>query len=295
MVNTERSLVRRNVDVLTPLNKVTAKVLKTNEEDIFTFDESVDEATGKRRHDYVLNGKPLTGVTTILKVLGKGDVLVQWSANQTVEYIKKESTSIRQGHETSYLVRPDTLDSAKFAWKSTRDTAGDFGTNVHKAIEEWIKEDKNFPILTETEQKAFDNFRDWSNTNKVTFVESEKRLYSKKHWYAGTLDLLMEVDGKLYIGDIKTSAGIYPEHFFQMAGYDIALNEMSDKYRDIEGYIVVNLKKDGKITWKKSYDRKGNIEAFEACLTLHRQKALLENTLKSTDYKRTKIAHGAQK
>lgn len=239
--------------------------------DIFTFDESVEEKTGKRKHDYMLNGKPLTGVTTILKVVGKGDVLVQWSANQTCEYVRE--------HVDDMALKP-LLENAKYAWKNSRDTAGNFGTNVHKAIEEWIK-NGNLPVDTDVkEYQAFENFREWAKVESVIFLESEKRVYSKKYWYAGTLDILVEIDGKIWLADIKTSSGIYPEHMWQMAGYDIALNEMTDnQYEDIEGYVVINIKKDGTMDWKKSHDRVGNKEAFLACNTIYRKKQELEGAL----------------
>ena len=48
------------------------------------------------------------------------------------------------------------------------------------------------------------NFLNWVRENKITFVESEKRLYSRKNWYAGTCDLLLEKDGRKFIADIKT-------------------------------------------------------------------------------------------
>jgi hypothetical protein len=105
-------------------------------------------------------------------------------------------------------------------------------------------------------------------------------VFSRKNWYAGTFDLLIQMNGKLYIADIKTSSGIYPEHMWQMAGYDIAINEMTNnEYKDIDGYVVVNLKKTGGMDWKKSYDRDGNKEAFLACLTIYRKKEELESAL----------------
>lgn len=257
----------------------------------FTFDESIDESTGKKRHDYMLDGKPLTGVTTILKVVGKGDALVQWSANKAIEHIEKNIGYAENSEDIHKL-----CEEAKYAWKTSRDTAGDFGTNVHKAIEEWVKEGKMFPDLTEKEQKSFDNFREWAKENDVNFVQSEMRIYSRKYWYAGTLDLLIEVDGKLFLADIKTSSRIYPEHMWQMGGYDIAVNEMTkNKYKDIEGYVVVNLKKTGTIDWKKSYDREGNKEAFLACHTIYRQKLELDSALGKRTQKSYKISHTSQK
>ena len=55
--------------------------------DNFTFDEA--------RHLYKLDGKPLTGVTTILGVLAKP--LTQWAANCAVDHLKKVGKKLKGG------------------------------------------------------------------------------------------------------------------------------------------------------------------------------------------------------
>jgi hypothetical protein len=76
------------------------------------------------------------------------------------------------------------------------------------------------------------------------------------------------MDGKKYIGDIKTSSGIYNEAFFQMGAYDLCLEEMGE-HTDIEGYIVINLKKDGKMDLKRADNMGINREAFVHALGLY--------------------------
>ena len=78
--------------------------------------------------------------------------------------------------------------------------------------------------------------------NKVKFLASEQKLYSKLHWTAGTADFLCKIDGQTYLGDIKTSSGIYDRTpFAQCASYRMMLKEMTGK--ECDGSIIVNIKK----------------------------------------------------
>lgn len=47
----------------------------------------------------------------------------------------------------------------------------------------------------------------------------ERRVYDRDFLYAGTIDLLAEIDGVRGIVDIKTSSGIWEEYFLQTAAY----------------------------------------------------------------------------
>ena len=53
----------------------------------------------------------------------------------------------------------------------------------------------------------------------------ETRIVSKNHWYAGTIDVLAELNGRLGALDIKTSYAIYRDYGIQTAAYVEALQE----------------------------------------------------------------------
>jgi CRISPR/Cas system-associated exonuclease Cas4 (RecB family) len=221
----------------------------------------------EKQHIHLLDGKPLMGVTTVLSVISK-PALIQWSANMAVGHIKDNiKPNIDGGYDYAELLT--CLDEAKSAHRKKKETAGDWGTFVHKAIEEWIKEKK---IPTEfkehTQLQAFENFVNWATQNKVEFLESEKHLWSKELWIGGIVDLVIKMDGKKYIADIKTSSGIYNEAFFQMGAYNLCLEEMGD-HKDVEGYLVINLKKDGKMDLKMAHDMEINKKAFKHALGLY--------------------------
>lgn len=228
------------------------------EKDNFVFDE--------KKHLYKLNDKPLTGVTTILNVIAK-PALIPWAVKTMEDWIKTNCKKLPGKY--GWEVTEEELKEAKSAHRKKMEKAGDIGTEAHKWIENWIKKIDQPEPENEMVKKMVNHFMTWARDNKVEFLESEKRVYSKKHWFAGTCDLVLKKDGKIYIGDLKTSSGIYPEYFWQTAGYQLAIQEMGN-YPKIEGHIIINCTKTGNIEVKEYYGYEKNKEAFLACLTIYR-------------------------
>lgn len=230
----------------------------------YEFDEA--------NHVHKLDGKPLTGVTTILGVIAK-PMLIQWSANMAVEYIEKNSGKREKDEydDEYYRVYPNILAEAKVAHRRKKESAGEFGTNVHNAIEQWIKTKAVWVSQNEMEQKAFNHFVKWAEDNKVKFYESEVHVHSRKLWVGGICDIVCEIDGKRYVADIKTSSGIYPEAFIQCSAYAKFLEEMAGVDKMFDGVLILNCNKKGGFEHQFNYDIEGNWECFKAAVTLYRQ------------------------
>ena len=215
-------------------------------------------------HRYTLDGKPLTGVTTVLGVLAK-PALIQWAANMATEYVRENLTDIENLDEV--------LKIAKMAHRLKKEEAADTGTLAHRWIEDWIN-GKNPPSDPLIDHMTV-NFVKWAEENEVEFIEAEKRVYSRIHWYAGTLDFLCKMNGKTYLGDLKTSSGIYDEYFFQTSAYQLALQEMEPDLK-IDGHVIINCKKDGGFNKKFSFDHEKNVPVFLGALAIYRRKGELE-------------------
>jgi len=215
-------------------------------------------------HLYTLDGRPLTGVTTVLSVLAK-PALIQWSANMATDYVRDNLTDLKDLEEV--------LAVAKTAHRLKKEKAADTGTLAHKWIEDWIngKNPEPNPLVDHMTV----NFVRWAEENKVEFLASEKQVYSRTHWYAGTLDFICKIDGKTYLGDLKTSSGIYDEYFFQTSAYQLALQELEPDFK-IDGHLIINCTKEGRFNKKFSFDYKKNIPAFLGALAIYRRKGELE-------------------
>lgn len=232
--------------------------------DTFAFDEV--------EHIYTLNDKPLMGVTSVLGVIAK-PALVPWAAKMTVEYVGDHiEQCIVDGKLDEGALATMLLD-AKNAHRKKKEDAGEKGTDLHTLAEGYIRlciqENNGQPM--EVCPAGIERLRDWAKTNKVTFLASEKKMYSKTWWIAGTCDLVFEKEGKKFVADIKTYAKIWDRvPFFQCAGYASMLEEMGEK-KPIAGYCILRLSKDGSFEEKWSFDTIGDTKAFFACVELYRQ------------------------
>lgn len=222
-------------------------------------------------HLHYFDGKRMTGITSVLQIIAK-PALIQWAVNMAVDCIKENLPKEVENEMMLQFQRPDFMDlleQARKAHTKKKEAAGDVGKTVHAAIKEFIK-NKTEPKLDEQGMKMFENFRKWLTDNKVEILESEKHLYSEKLFLAGICDAVVMIDGKKWLVDFKTGGTrVYAEAFFQMGGYDILLNEMGE-HKDIEGYIVLGIFKDGTTEEKRSISNNDNRDAFLAALKIYR-------------------------
>ncbi len=240
-----------------------------------------------KEHVYTLDGKPMMGCTTVLNVINK-PALIQWAANETVKWIRENCEVQHPDTSPLYQVKDTELDKAKVAHRKKKEKAADWGSIVHAAVETWIKS-RQIPTTVVVKELAYEilpehlvainNFIKWAEDNKVQFFESEKQIYSKDWWVAGTVDFVCKIDGKLMVGDLKTSSDIYETMFLQTAAYAKMLMEMG-VYPRFDGMVIVNCTKPKEVDGRvipgafKTETRKdvdSNIACFEAALTLHKR------------------------
>lgn len=223
----------------------------------FTFDAAT--------HKYALEGRGLPGVTTIVRVLDK-PALLQWAADEALDAISKVKEPT-----------PQDWEAARFAWRTKRDKAGEKGTATHDIVEayvrEWIAEWSGNVFGEWVEQTDIDPrvmpFVQWAADNAITFLDCEVVQYSEEHWFAGRFDLLYEDKGGVWLGDIKTSKGVYPDYFAQLGGYDIMCTERGVH---VDHRAVLHLGKE--LTVHPSFDQQRDRDFFLACLKIY-------NTLKT--------------
>ncbi len=233
-------------------------------EDVFEFDE--------QKHVYTLNGKRLYGVTTVLGVINK-PALVGWAAKMVAEHIQ-DNAEVIEGNDGgfAYVLPFAMLEEAKGAHRKKKDDAATKGTDVHALCEEYVKDmiatTNGQAVPLQVEDKMLQQFINWAVKEKVRFLGSERKLYSKEMWVAGTVDLLFEKGGKRYVGDIKTTSGIYDRTpFFQCAGYEMMLEEAGEAPFD-GGRCIIRLGKDGSFDVTYSDKNLVDIDGFLSALSL---------------------------
>jgi hypothetical protein len=112
------------------------------------------------------------------------------------------------------------------------------GTLIHETVEKLLLGQKPpIPSSIEPSIKAFLEFALKKNIQvDPDFVE--KRLVNYEHRYAGTLDAIALIDGKLGILDIKTSQEIYRDYNLQTSAYMAA---MKDQVRGLETRWILRI------------------------------------------------------
>lgn len=153
--------------------------------------------------------------------------------------------------------------------------AAEKGSNVHRAVEQmfrgyepiWIDDSGNANYSFE-EWKMILKFADFWNTYKPKLIKSEFHIFSLKHKFAGTIDLVIELFNKLWILDIKTSKVLNISYDLQVASYAVAWNEHFDRKIDSTGILWLNSNtrkpdKNGKNIQGKGWQLKESEKSYE--------------------------------
>lgn len=220
-----------------------------------TFDESA--------HAYLWNGSPVPGVTSILKCLDK-PALMPWAIGITRDFWLSAVKSGRTDFEQIY----------KESWNASKNIskdAADIGKNVHAYAEAHFKKKELPELLTDQAKRGVEAFHKWLDAHKIEILASERIVFSKEHYYAGTCDFVAKIDGEIGVGDIKTSSGIYPDMRFQTAAYQHALEEEKGMKFPVRWIIRFDKKKKtGDFEVKTFRDFETDFGGFKAALTIHR-------------------------
>lgn len=173
---------------------------------------STPNLTDNERYVNVKN-RPIPSVTEIIHKMVHSDTLMRWS---------------------------NSIGLKGIVYDKYMEEASSFGTKAHACIERYIKlkekTDSNIP---------FRGFMLWYNTlinngHQVEFLGSEMKITCL--WFGGTLDLMVKIDGKVYLVDFKTSNHVSSNYFLQLGGYKYLVERELNIIID-GGVIVLQLNK----------------------------------------------------
>lgn len=226
------------------------------------------------KHRYTERGEIIPSVTQALSIIAK-PALISWAANMAIECV---SGQIEAGKSYDEIQLATIWEAGKkYHWQKKTD-AGTIGSFLHKWIEGYIKGGNPAMPINEALKDSIYKFLAWVEEHKVEFLTSEQPIFSRKYRYTGTLDFICRLDGKLYVGDLKTSSGIYPEYFMQTAAYRQARNEEYPDEKYI-GQMILRIGKEGGFEFVRVTDYKIYKEmliGFIAALKLYQQMNFLK-------------------
>jgi hypothetical protein len=220
-------------------------------------------------------GCKLISVTEACDVIDK-PALKRWAVN-----VMRDELIARA--KTGRLSIPDILDASN-TWNVIRRTAADKGKIAHAWFEDYIGEKikgvkRIIPIMPEDEEvcNGVMAFLKWERENKVKWVASERKIYSRAHDYVGILDAKAKLRGKyLSLIDFKTGSGIYNEMRYQTAAYQKAdQEELGEEYTD-ERWVLRFDKKTAEFEARAFEEVDDDFGAFLGALAIKKRQYQLE-------------------
>ena len=190
-------------------------ILKENSKNRLTFKPELKQINFLDRRVYK-RSKDLyyPSVTTILQYMPKNKFFDNWLKDV--------------GHSADLIMRK----------------AGKEGTQVHEAAEalvlgkevNWM-DDYGNAKYSQLVWEMILKFYDFWSTYKPELISTEEFVFSDKHKYAGTADLLVKMNGETWLLDIKTSNNLHRSYNLQLAAYAKALEEAKGIKIDRTGII----------------------------------------------------------
>lgn len=211
------------------------------------------------------------GTTSILgEFINKADGLLRWKANQIISHIK-------DGLDNGRTIE-DMIENTKREVSDAQEETMDIGTQVHSAIESYIKGEKGGSIIDdERVYNGYMAFLDWEKDNVKRWLHSEKVVYSNEYKYAGSIDAIAimkekafiykdpkkapRIDRKedsIYVIDFKTSNNFYDDMKLQLSAYASAYMEMgleNGHEVDMDGIGILRLDKETGIPEWRDYTK----------------------------------------
>lgn len=170
---------------------------------------TLTERFPRRRNGwYYLDGRKYVSVTTVLQALAK-PALVPWAARTAAEAIFEHPDEI------------DTAEKAAAAIYRKRDTAADRGSLVHSLAEAASRgAEIDLVGVPDAARGYAQAFVAWTRAMRPTPLFTEANVYSDRHGYAGTTDLIAAFpDRQVRLVDFKTSGDLYREVALQLEAY----------------------------------------------------------------------------
>jgi len=107
-----------------------------------------------------------------------------------------------------------------------RDAAGKRGSSVHQLTEDYDKgiectllDEYGKPKYSLEEWAMFERYVEFTAMHNPEHILIEQAFVSGNLGFAGTIDRICKIDGKVYVLDLKTSNGIYNSYWLQLAAY----------------------------------------------------------------------------
>jgi len=210
-------------------------ILKQNEKKRLDFNPDLKQINFLDRRVYKRGeGVYYPSVTTILQYMPKNKFFETWIKDV--------------GHNADLIMRKE----------------GKEGTQVHEACEKLVlgeevswMDDYGNAKYSQIVWEMILKFADFWRTHKPELISAEDFVWSDEHKYAGTADLVVKMDGEVWLLDLKTSNSLHKSYDLQLASYAKALEESKGIKIDRTGIIWLKANTRSNSKKKGTYQGKG--------------------------------------
>lgn len=171
---------------------------------------AVTTNTGARVYRHPISGEEVPSVTTVIKGGVPKPALIPWAAKMAAEHAVANWTRLST---VPHVQRINEIKNAHRTYTEERATVGDL---VHTLIECWST-GTPYPRWGDEVDSFANQFISFMIAKRPEFIENEATLWSRSHGYAGTLDFIARIGGRVILGDVKTGKRVYPEVGLQLA------------------------------------------------------------------------------
>ncbi len=212
------------------------------------------------KHTYMVGDRKVPSVTRVVDAVFPKH-LTTWAAQAGADY-----------WANNYGDDEDMYNGILNAHKQISHNAQEVGLEVHKWIELYIKvkmiDGETATEYPEAVKVPMQNFHDWVESREIEWLAYEKKVYSRSWEYAGTIDALAKINGKLCVIDFKTSAKIYKEYYLQVSAYCNAIGEMMGELPKLG--VIVRLDKEEEKFQEVAFDPWQHNDVFIDALNIKR-------------------------
>ena len=147
------------------------------------------------------------------------------------------------------------------------------GNDTHQWIEHYINYGHACAEPEDYISKSVNAFLDWTTKYNPEWVDAERKVYCDKYKYAGTVDAVAKINGRVCVIDFKTSKKVYKPYHLQVTAYAQAIKRMDGLRRWPLG-IILRLDKETGEFEHKVFEPKHNFDTFKKCLELKQWSSL---------------------
>jgi hypothetical protein len=154
-----------------------------------------------------------------------------------------------------------------------RDEAAERGTQMHILFERYMAGQViEMTALSEFHSKSLMSFDAFFRKDVDEVYGVEMLLYSDRHEYAGTCDLVCRLrNGKIAIVDFKSGSSVYDDYAVQLEMYRLAWNEHAEAHgwpavTEIYNWLPKDWRTDPTWTWKRQTGEVSLNEIAARCL-----------------------------